>query len=374
LPSPPGRIPALDGLRALSIALVLGAHLIYAHPEFDPGDNLSILFDGQLGVRVFFVISGFLITTLLDKEQKATGTISLGRFYVRRAIRLFPAQYAFVAFLFVLTLVTPTGLTACRFVTALTYTKNYACGGAIDGHLWSLAVEEQFYLIWAVAFARMRRSRAVALAVLLICVAPLSRTAEYQIGHRFYPWLTSNADALMIGCLLAILAAESPPVLRRIVDWRPRLARCVAVAAILLPTVFSHEHWAGKLTVTTGPLVQALAIAFLIASLVYNGGSSLRVLDAPAVRYVGTISYSLYLWQMPFLVLDQAYGGRPQWFLAFPLDLLLAFAAANASYWVLERPLTRLRRNLHRDAGPSDMDYSGAEKRPVAHRDFTAAA
>lgn len=131
------RLPSLDGLRAVSIAMVIGAHAIGAFGL--PGwlQPFAFIIDGDLGVRIFFCISGFLITHLLLHERKRTGSIDLKAFYVRRALRIIPVAYAFIAVLLILTALGQLHLPACNFVTALTFTKNYACAALPDGHLWS---------------------------------------------------------------------------------------------------------------------------------------------------------------------------------------------------------------------------------------------
>jgi len=309
---------------------------------------IAAIFDADLGVRIFFVISGFLITSLMIWERESYGFVSLKNFYLRRMLRLFPVQYAFIAFVFVLTFLTPVRVDLCNFITSVTFTKNYACGSWIDGHLWSLSVEEQFYLVWAIAFVAMQPRNLLIFAVGLIGLAPISRAAEYLLEHRFYPWLTSNADALMIGCVLAILAWKNRSYIERIANWHPAIMRVTAVLLMYVPIYFSQRLLLGKFTVTLGPMLQAMCAAFLIASLVYHRhGIAFKFLNLPAIAFVGTISYSLYVWQMPFLARPDIYGGKEEWFLKFPYDLAMVVFAALASYYLLEKPLERLRRRLH---------------------------
>jgi peptidoglycan/LPS O-acetylase OafA/YrhL len=310
---------------------------------------IATIFDGDLGVRIFFVISGFLITSLMIWERESYGFVSLKNFYLRRVLRLFPVQYAFIAFVFALTFLTPVRVDLCNFITSVTFTKNYACGSWIDGHLWSLSVEEQFYLVWAIAFVVMQPRGLLGFAVVLTCLAPLSRATEYLLGHRFYPWLTSNADALMIGCVLAILASKNRRYIERIAAWHPTIMRVMALLLMYVPIFLGQRLLLGKFTVTLGPMLQAGCAAFLIASLVYHRqGMAFRFLNLPAVAFVGVISYSLYVWQMPFLATPDIYGGKEEWFLKFPYDLAMVGFAALASYYLLEKPLERLRRRLHR--------------------------
>jgi peptidoglycan/LPS O-acetylase OafA/YrhL len=176
------RLPSLDGLRAISIVIVVGAHAVGTFGA--PGwlQPLAFFINGSLGVRIFFCISGFLITYLLLQERKHTGLIDLKAFYVRRALRILPAAYAFIAVLAILTAAGLLRLPACNFVTALTFTKNYGCVVLADAHLWSLGVEEQFYLLWPFIVAPCSPMRTMAVATALCFVAPLSRGLEY-VSH-----------------------------------------------------------------------------------------------------------------------------------------------------------------------------------------------
>jgi peptidoglycan/LPS O-acetylase OafA/YrhL len=192
------RLPSLDGLRAVSIALVIGSHAIGMFgvpPWLQP---LTFIINGGLGVRIFFCISGFLITYLLLQERKRTGSIDLKSFYVRRALRIVPANYLFIAVLVAISLAGWIKIPTCNLLTAITYTKNYGCGGPLEGHLWSLAVEEQFYLLWPFAVVCCSAPRALTIACLLCLIAPISRAAEYLLGNSPFTWLPSNADGLMV--------------------------------------------------------------------------------------------------------------------------------------------------------------------------------
>ena len=225
-----GRIPSLDGLRALSISLVLLGHLAGTRnfPSIPELGNWQL---GNLGVRVFFVISGFLITTLLLEESDRTGTVSLRQFYLRRCFRIFPAFYVFCAVLFILEQADVISLRPGDLISAVTYTINYHHDRAwYTGHLWSLSVEEQFYLIWPaiLLFAGVRGGLWVAALAMLIA-PPLRLVMGFWpalrpgIGETF----PSVADALATGCVLAGLRpwlsrfpawnklVESPPVLAR---------------------------------------------------------------------------------------------------------------------------------------------------------------
>ena len=184
------RIASLDGWRAVSIGMVLAAHstMTAGFP-----DVLRPLFkwiaDADLGVRCFFLISGLLITWLLLREKQTRGTINLRDFYLRRVIRILPVYYAFLLVIVVLTLTTPFNQAASSWVANLTFTTNFVQNGPwTTGHLWSLAVEEQFYLLWpgilvlSLAFNRKRQTK-ILIVILIgaLALAPLSRAASYEL-------------------------------------------------------------------------------------------------------------------------------------------------------------------------------------------------
>ena len=203
-PSLPSRIPSLDGLRAISILAVVVGHGV---PIFGIQSHLMGHL-GNFGVRVFFLISGFLITTLLLKEWDATGGISIKNFYIRRALRIFPAFYVYVGVVGVLAALGLIELYKGDMMHALTYTMNYHMKRAwYLNHIWSLAVEEQFYLLWpaALMLAGPRRGRMGVAAVLFL--APLIRLVMYFGFDASYTALMRHfqavSDALATGCVWA---------------------------------------------------------------------------------------------------------------------------------------------------------------------------
>jgi peptidoglycan/LPS O-acetylase OafA/YrhL len=193
------RIPSLDGLRALSISLVIFAHLCGTTDwPFSQGTLSATRNLGALGVRVFFVISGFLICQQLIDESQAQGTVSLRRFWLRRSLRIFPPAFAFIGVMCTLNhtarFLEPGDLTA-----AVTYTMNYHRQHAWQlGHLWSLSVEEQFYLTWPlVALAGVTHMRFCALVTIIL--GPFMRLLVSQ----YYPGVLIPFDAIAAGCFLA---------------------------------------------------------------------------------------------------------------------------------------------------------------------------
>ena len=154
-----GRIPSLDGLRAVSILLVVVCHLAQTVDNPLPGPR-TWYFKGAVGVDIFFAISGFLITTLLLRETERSGTVSISRFYLRRALRILPAFWVYIAVLALFDHVGWVHLMSRDWIAAITYTVNFFLPTAFPvRHIWSLSVEEHFYLIWPLLFALLGGKR-----------------------------------------------------------------------------------------------------------------------------------------------------------------------------------------------------------------------
>jgi peptidoglycan/LPS O-acetylase OafA/YrhL len=348
-PAPPfvgGRIPSLDGLRAVSIAMVCFAHM--AGTRFFPS-LVAIRRDlGNLGVRVFFVISGFLITTLLVEEFSRSGRISLGRFYLRRAFRILPCAYVYIGMAAVLSLAGVAPVRLPHLLHAATYTVNYDPDRPWSLiHLWSLSVEEQFYFIWPVLLCLLRPKKALWFAAAVILLAPLTRisiwfwapTLRWSIGTAFQ----TNADALAAGCVLAGIwpgLSQSDRYLRFL---RSRTFLLVPVAGLAACFLLSHQE--GPLVILSlacGQTVLNLSIALCLDRSVRHAKAPTgRVLNWRPMVFIGALSYSLYLWQEPFL--NRLGTSVLNW---FPLNLALAFAAALSSYYLIERPFLGLRKRM----------------------------
>jgi peptidoglycan/LPS O-acetylase OafA/YrhL len=319
------RIPSLDGLRAISIIFVLLAHLSGTR-HFVKSDVFEIY--GNVGVRIFFVISGYLITTLLLKENDRRGTISLRDFYIRRAYRILPAAYAFMLPIIVWQW---RALRETSILAAVTYTSNYIHDGNwILGHLWSLSVEEQFYLLWPLTLLLCFRSRRVVLLCAIAAGPPFRIIFWLLWGHRGleHPFPVVM-DALAVGCLLAILR----PILdRHATLFASRWLLFAPAVTLLLPLL---QFFSNRLYVVLGLTVLHLAIALTLDHVIRR---RYALLNAPPVVWLGTMSYSLYLWQQPFLNRQWNYSWT-----AFPANLLLAFLFGCLSHYCVEKPFLAFR-------------------------------
>ena len=326
-----GAIPSLNGLRAISVIFVIVSHL-----TTDVSTPSSI-------AHVLQLFDGYLVDGALGVRS---GTISLKDFYIRRALRLFPVFYAFILFLFIVSNTTALDVSACQFVTSLTFTKNYSCDSWIDGHLWSLSVEQQFYLIWPaiMAFSSPRLAQVAAIAAVLL--APISRLVEYHYGLPQW-WLTSNADSLMAGALAAFCLIYRGDVFRRIVTYRAGMMRIITVIVLFATVVARRVIGDQFVVVGICPTLQAFAGAFLIISYAYGPQDRVfRFLNTPAMNFIGLISYSLYIWQQPFFIWPSDFGFTRLITFEWPFNILGMIIVAIASYFCLERPLIGLRHRL----------------------------
>jgi peptidoglycan/LPS O-acetylase OafA/YrhL len=341
------KIPGLDGVRAIAIALVVIDHLHF-HAMRKWEESL-----GRTGVTLFFVLSGFLITWLLLKENGQNGDISLRDFYIRRLLRIFPGFYFFWIAYVGLALIARSHISWGNCIAALFYVNNYywaLIGGGAGGMLltWSLAVEEQFYIVWPSVFRRMRgHLKGMSIALAGLCVAVLLYRA--LLVHVFrapdtylYAAFDTRMDSLAMGCLLAITIRTGKAI--RFVGfvcshWILPVATFAALAAsISISSFFRFSYWNVE-----GFSVESLFSAMLIVQMVVLGDRMpWKWINWRAVRFIGTISYSLYLYNAigPDLVNHSPLGHT---FLRAPLGLVASLLLATGSYYIVEKPFLRLK-------------------------------
>jgi peptidoglycan/LPS O-acetylase OafA/YrhL len=322
--------PALDGLRGIAIVMVMGNH--FGVPGFTNA--------GQVGVTLFFVLSGYLITTLLLVDQLRVGRIRFVRFYARRALRLLPALFVMLAV--VVPLMAMSGANAIRAaMPAVFYYANWAqvTSGEIPviGHLWTLSIEEQFYIVWpAILLVLLTISPGTKWTIaFLSCAAALSMVARIILWaptvdgyYRVFYGTDTRADGLLLGCALAFLFSQAT-------INPPRWLVATSVAAVV---VFTVTPGLGFLAVV-GLGAVAIASAVLVAAAATQAGGLLAW--RPLV-WTGTASYSLYLWHAPILsMVRQSPLGHSASGLI--VALILSLAAAFLSRRLVEIPALRLR-------------------------------
>jgi peptidoglycan/LPS O-acetylase OafA/YrhL len=336
-------VPALDGLRGLAVAAVVAFHV-------------GVLRGGWLGVDFFFVLSGYLISRLLFVEYTAKGRIDLRKFWGRRARRLLPALLCVIVAVAIAErargrLVGPAGA-RWDMVGALTYTSNWLRlrGGAgywsrfgppsLLEHFWSLAIEEQFYLVWPLAMlgiARLRRgvSTLVLLASTLVAggwsLLLFHRTLD---ASRVYMGTDSRAVALLAGATIASIA-----------EWRPRWLRAFRALAPIglvgLLVAMSRMQGTRLVTYQGGLLACTLAAAVLIAGVATGSTPFARHLSTQPLRWLGSRSYGIYLWHWPILVGFGVAGHANKPPLRIVLGVIASLVVAELSYHVVEMPIRR---------------------------------
>ncbi|WP_417522071.1 acyltransferase family protein [Marinobacter sp.] len=335
------KLPGLDGFRMIAVMAVLLAHSGVG----------SLFFSARHGVAGFFVLSGFLITWLLLKEHKKTGTVSFRNFYMRRSLRIFPAYYAFLLVSISWDLFRGNDDIKEAIVPGLFYFMNYQ--NAFEGHstssiahVWSLAVEEQFYLLWPILFVfLMGFGRRYAIVFLVIASLVVLIWRSYSYTHLDYgPSYAYNAfdtrfDNLAIGCLLAFLA-EKP----RWLSMFDRISSRFWMSFIPLTLLYMSKHY-GNSDYAYGPAftIDALLLAILLVQLIrLSSGVFWGWLNHPLSIYLGVISYPIYLWHMWGLQAGDKLNFLPEW-LQLLAGVVISGVLASASYHFLEKRFLRLK-------------------------------
>jgi peptidoglycan/LPS O-acetylase OafA/YrhL len=343
-----GQRPALDGIRGVSILLVFLYHF-----------NVPFFRGGFIGVDVFFVLSGFLITVLLCEEWARFRRIDFLAFYQRRLVRLFPALVALVAVLvaYHLLFARPGRESPWKeAAAALFYSMNWvrAYHGLPDAfrlnHTWSLSIEEQFYLVWPLLLAclmalRIRIPFLLSLILLGIVASSVARTVHwllYQDWARVYMGLDTRADGLLTGCAAGVLANSN--LLPR-ARWAKTLVKGLAWAGALVIAVLTVNPLPDQIHFLVGMPVLNLAIVLLLLAVVSSPSAGMAALfEGRILGWLGRVSYGIYLWHWPIrhlmlkLDLDRFPWATPV------LGLALSIAAAALSYYGLERYFLRLKK------------------------------
>jgi peptidoglycan/LPS O-acetylase OafA/YrhL len=339
-------IPTLDGWRALSVIGVILYHGRWGF--FGSGSLLTrVASRGNIGVEVFFAISGFLICGLLLQEYAREGGISLRRFYIRRVFRILPPYYVALAGIYVVLVLGAIRVNHSDLLSCLLFYRNYRplgvdeYGDFYTAHFWSLALEEHFYLLWPVLLIAVKPKRAGKVAFLLAMVVFGWRTIEehFQLLAGILPPANlmgrtdTKIDALLWGCIAAIYFPTIKGTFERIHFsqlWLPILMILIGAETIHAP----------QLTLLRSILLPALVLSTVIQPASMLG----RVLEWQPLRWIGTLSYSLYLWQELFLpeMASVAARGSFRHLQHWPWNVVAIMVCACLSRYLLELPMTRL--------------------------------
>jgi peptidoglycan/LPS O-acetylase OafA/YrhL len=337
-------IPCIDAIRAIAVLLVVLFHFGV------PGAS------GSLGVVIFFVLSGFLITWLLLQEEAKTGGISLVNFYRRRSLRIFPAFYVYLAVNFAVMHLAARTVSKAQLISAAVYVSNYylpSQGICLNGlgHTWSLSVEEQFYLIWPVVFfwigkTRGRRLYFLAGTISVIWIYRIVAVYILRLNQVYvFEAFETRADHILVGCFLAVMLWEG----RGLAFWKWLCVsgwRSCLLGLALAVSVGAHAFVSSAIRDTVFQSLEPVLIAAAFVGLLSCSRTGLVSWTAnPIVRFLGTISYSVYLYQQCAADLN-LFGSLPR-LVAIPGALLVIIALASVSYYLIERPCLNLKKHFN---------------------------
>ncbi len=353
------RIKNLDGIRAYSVIIVVINHLILNNKITLNIDNhfiesfVMFILDGQFGVSIFFVLSGFLINTLLIREERKKKYINVKNFYYRRALRIIPPFLLLLLFYLILDIFSYVEISHDSWLTMITYTKwlNWKLD-QITAHTWSLGIEQFFYLFWPIIFILFKKNR-IKITISLIVIPTI-----FRIYNFIYPEscillnelsLFIRVDSILIGCLLALKFERINEVIINnkktmffllialviIVTWIPLLQCNLKIinqlSKFLGAVIFSHSGFAVNL------------IILIFITLTIDSKNKLFILDNIFVNYIAKISYGLYLWQQFFTCSSNS------WYSNLWISIFFIILIPTISYFLLEKNVLKLKNKFDSD-------------------------
>jgi len=345
--------PQLDGLRGIAILVVMLFHA-----------DLPGFSGGFLGVDIFFVLSGFLITTMLVEEYEHYGSVSLRNFYARRVLRLAPALLLLlVSFCLYSWFFLDEATAKSNFIDALIalgYLSNWARAFSLHppdflGHTWSLSIEEQFYILWPLMLLSMlallkKRKALFAATVALSLSSSLLRIALLVAGatvERLYNGLDTRADALMAGCALGLFLTPELAGNIAIGRFKKQIFFAALFSSLCLFVLVGYADWHSHYLYSIGFFAVEIFTAVLILEIVTNTkGAFALFLSQRWLVWIGSISYGLYLWHHPLFCIVKSYGYDR--FTITTVGSLITFLVAALSFYLLEKPVLRFKRSFVR--------------------------
>ena len=332
--------PSLDGWRAIAVMMVVIGH---ASSTINNQSLLYKLIDlfiyANLGVKIFFFLSGFLITTLLIKEYIKFGKINIKFFFIKRILRIFPVLYLFIIVLIIINAIFKLEISFDNFLAAALLYSNFKMqsGGWFTGHIWSLSVEEQFYLIWPFLFVFMH-NKLYQFCITVILIVPCLRVYWYFYPNNFQvtlgPFL-SYAETIFSGSFTAILSFKNF-ISSSSKIWSVKWLSIIAILILIFLNFLIRNGIAGIFILPLHSTINNLLLVFLMINTLINTKTLLyKVLNHKVMVQIGIISYSLYLWQQLFIVPMDVYADKVHWSI-FPLNILFSLVTAYISYHYFE--------------------------------------
>jgi peptidoglycan/LPS O-acetylase OafA/YrhL len=334
-----GYTPALDGLRAIAVMLVL-----LTHANFQLGTN------GVLGVDIFFALSGFLITTLLIEEYRKYGKIHFVAFYIRRTFRLFPALYLLLIVILCYLSIAPVehamrydimrGIwSSALYVNNISWVWGWGKDEYLLAHTWSLANEEQYYLVWPFILLLMfhfKKNRFI-LYLLGTIVMLVLFWRLFSDGNMLFSSLWT--DSIFIGSFFAFFRYEFYGIQFR------QFSLLILLIAILVIGVFPVKWYMSIYQYGGRGFIGIITGILIIGTLNLKSGYLVKILSNKIIVFVGKISYSLYLWHVPIFRLFKWHSNWPP-HISFIMKFITTFLVASVSFYLLEKRLTKIGRNL----------------------------
>jgi len=334
--------------------MVLLKHAQYTMPSW-LADNMffPIVSNSKLGVRIFFVLSGYLITKLLLIEKEKYGSINIKNFYVRRVLRIFPIFYLYLLTILMIKWFFNSDIinNYHDFFIAGAYLWNYSHlfnpvpgtnGAEFLGHYWSLSMEEQFYLIWPFLFLKFNKDALLKILIGILLIMPFLRVGTYLLfpGSRgaIAMMLHTAGDTILIGCLGALIESTANFKAKYLKYLQNKFLIIFSILFIFIFSKYLSLHFKGMYVLSVGISLENIFILIFIFWCIYVPTKFSQLLNTKVFIQLGLISYSMYIWHL--LVLRDINGN---WFNRFPQNLICIVIVGFISYYLIEKPILKLK-------------------------------
>jgi peptidoglycan/LPS O-acetylase OafA/YrhL len=347
------RIAYLDGIRGLAIILVFVGHAWDSFPFIQDSKSKIFLGNAHLGVIIFFVLSGYLITTLLLREKEKKGKINLTNFYIRRALRIFPVYYLYLTIVFIGYWLGKLKISLPYIVFSGLYLTNYRHFFLSDdsssnhhmnviGHFWTLSLEEQFYLIWPSLLVLGGIVNVKKMLPFILFLYPFIRVISYflfpQMRGQIGMMLHTMGDSIFWGCYAALIEKFHPSIVERIVEILNKRRILIWSLLILVFLIFPVLGiiFKGAFNISIRFSLEGVFLSILLLYIINGKHTYFNFLNNSLLSYVGVLSYSIYVWHILFLRTDTILS-------TFPYNVIITIIAALISYNLIEKPIMKLK-------------------------------